>query len=247
MIPPRIAVSGITLTADGLERSAINAAYIRAVVGAGGLPLILSPLLGTSSAGPALDVADALLLTGGDDIDPATYGAARHPGLGPTDPLRDAFELALFRQARDRGMPTLAICRGLQLVNVGLGGELWQDLPTERPGPLVHRQSGLRSERTHQVSIEPGTQLARVLGVTACAVNSLHHQGVRQVAPGLTVSARAPDGTVEGLERTDDGRWLLAVQWHPEEFHGETDAPDRALFLALVKQATAYREQAVAR
>jgi gamma-glutamyl-gamma-aminobutyrate hydrolase PuuD len=131
----------------------------------------------------------------------------------------------------------LAICRGIQLVNVALGGSLWQDIPAERPGALTHRQPDGRDARTHEVIITPGSRLAEALRTTRCEVNSFHHQSIRDLAPGLVITARAPDGEVEGAETTQPDPWLLAVQWHPEEFHHHAQAPDHGLFDALVRES----------
>ncbi|HEX5005013.1 MAG TPA: gamma-glutamyl-gamma-aminobutyrate hydrolase family protein, partial [Gemmatimonadales bacterium] len=164
MTKPRIAVGGFVRAVDGLDRTGVNASYVAAVVAGGGLPLVLSPLLGAAAAGEALEGCSGLVLTGGADIDPVRYGAAPSPALGQLEPARDAFELALLAAAKARRLPVLAICRGLQLVNVAGGGTLWQDLPSERPGPVDHRQAAPRGEPTHVVRIEPGTRTAELLG-----------------------------------------------------------------------------------
>jgi putative glutamine amidotransferase len=236
MTAPRIGVTGTTRQFSGAERSGVNSAYVRAVIRAGAIPLILPPLLGENHHVAILDVLDGLVLTGGEDVDPAFYNHARHPAIGEVDPQRDAFELGLFRESRRRGLPTLAICRGIQLVNVAMGGTLWQDLPSEKPGALPHRAPTDRDVRTHDVTITPGSRLAHVLGTTRCAVNSFHHQSIRDLAPGLVVTATAPDGEIEGVESPEGDPWLLAVQWHPEEFHHHDTAPDHGLFNALVAE-----------
>lgn len=234
MIPPRIGVTGNTRLFSGADRCGVNTAYVRAVIRSGAIPLILAPLLGGAHHGPILDVLDGLVLTGGEDVDPAHYGHERHPALGDVDPLRDAFEIGIFREARARRLPVLAICRGIQLVNVALGGTLWQDLPTDKPDALEHRAPTDRDVRSHLVEITPGSRLAATLGTTRCEVNSFHHQSIRDLAPGLVVTATAPDGEIEGIESPPGDPWLLAVQWHPEEFHHHEVAPDHGLFNALV-------------
>ena len=236
MTPPRIGITGRVAQVEGAERSGVNAAYLRAVA-AVGAPSVLSPLAGAAAAGPLLDGLDALVLSGGADVDPARYGRAPHPKLGTVEPERDAFELALVAEARARGLPVLAICRGLQLVNVALGGTLWQDLPTEL---APHPQSGPRTERAHEVRVAAGGRLADALGTATLRVNSFHHQAIRELAPGLAAGAHAPDGVIEGIESTGDW-WLLGVQWHPEEFWAEADAPDLGLFRALAAAAGAAR------
>lgn len=241
MIAPRIGVTGINRPVSGTDRTGVNAAYVRAAVRAGGVPLILSPLLENAPTKDILEVLDGLVLTGGEDVDPAYYGQDRHARLGNVDRMRDAFELALFRDAQAHRLPVLAICRGIQLVNVALGGSLWQDLPSERPEALDHNPPTNRDVRTHPVEIVTGSRLAQALGATRCDVNSFHHQSIRDLAPGLLVTGRAPDGEIEGVESAGEDPWLLAVQWHPEEFHHHGQAPDHGLFDALVKEAIGYR------
>ena len=239
MTAPRIGITGITRSVSGADRSGVNAAYVRAVLRAGAVPLILPPLIGVAHTAELLGALDGLLLSGGEDVDPAHYGQAPHPDLGAVDPLRDAFELTLFREAFARQMPVLAICRGIQLVNVALGGTLWQDIPSERPGAMPHAQGTGRDDRTHPVELTPGSRLAAAIGATRCDVNSFHHQSIRDLAPGLLVTARSPDGEIEGVESAEPDGWLLAVQWHPEEFHHHGAAPDHGLFNALVREAAA--------
>jgi putative glutamine amidotransferase len=245
MKAPFIGVTGVTRNVSGADRVSLNAAYPLAVLRAGGIPLVLSPLIGTGHNEEILDAIDGLVLSGGEDIDPAFYNQPRHPRLGDVDPVRDAFEIALFRDAQVRALPVLAICRGIQLVNVALGGTLWQDIPSEVPGALNHNPGTERDARTHLVEITPGSRLAAALGGTRFEVNSFHHQAIRDLAPGLAVTATSPDGIIEGGEGSAQDPWLLAVQWHPEEFHRQDEAPDHGLFGALMKQARDYRRQEV--
>jgi putative glutamine amidotransferase len=234
---PRIGLSGVVRTWDSGERTGINAAYIRSVLAAGGVPLVLSPLMGASLAARALDGVDGLILTGGEDLDPAWYGATPSPLLDPPSRERDLFELALFASARQRGLPILGICRGIQLINVALGGTLYQDLPSERPGPVRHRPDGARDLRSHQVRLQPESRAAGVLGAAELMVNSSHHQAIKDLASGLQATGWTEDGVIEAVETGREAPWLLAVQWHPEEMHAETAAPERGLFAALVREA----------
>jgi putative glutamine amidotransferase len=234
---PRIGISGVLRLWDGAERTGVNAAYARSVVVAGGVPLILSPVLGPSYAARALDGVDGLLLTGGEDIDPAWYGADPSPQLYPPSRERDLFELAIFAAARQRELPILGICRGIQLVNVGLGGTLYQDLPSESPSAVDHNPPAERTARSHAVLLQPGSRAAAALGATRLSVNSFHHQAIRDLAPGLVVSGTTEDGVIEVVESPADAPWLLAVQWHPEEMHADGRAPERGLFKALVVEA----------
>lgn len=245
MSAPRIGITGVTRNVSGADRVSLNAAYPLAVLRAGGVPLVLSPLTGTGYNEEILDALDGLVVSGGEDIDPAFYKSPRHPRLGDVDPARDAFEIALFRDAQTRALPVLAICRGIQLVNVAMGGTLWQDIPSEVTGALNHNPGTARDARTHLVEVTPGSRLAATLGSTRFEVNSFHHQAIRDLAPGLRVTATAPDGIIEGAEGLAQDPWLLAVQWHPEEFHRQDHAPDHGLFGALLKQARDYRRPEV--
>ena len=239
---PRIAVSGVVRTWDGGERTGVNAAYVRALVATGALPITVSPLIGSELAEQALGPFHALVLTGGEDVDPVHYQAAPSPRLGPVDQLRDHFELALFVEARRRRMPVLGICRGLQLINVAMGGTLWQDLPTERPGPIDHSPGIGRGELCHPVRLAAGSRAARALGTTRLQANSIHHQAIRDNAPELIATARSDDGVIEAGETTGESHWVLAVQWHPEELHEHTEAPDRGLFAAVCEAAHGWQD-----
>jgi putative glutamine amidotransferase len=233
---PRIALSGVRRQWQGAARIGVNAAYVDSVAAAGAIPLVLPPTIAPEHALDALEGVDALLLSGGEDIDPAWYGMDPVAQLGAVDPARDWLEFALFAAARERGLPVLGICRGLQLVNVAMGGVLWQDLPSERPSAVQHDRADARDVRSHAVVITTGTRTADALGASELAVNSFHHQGVRTLAPGLVTTAQAADGLVEAFEG-GGGAWLLAVQWHPEEMHADPHAPDRGLFAALAEAA----------
>jgi putative glutamine amidotransferase len=226
-------------TWDGAERTGLNSGYLRSVIAVGGVPLVLSPLIGASYAAHALDGVDGLVLTGGEDVDPAWYNSDRSPLLDPPSRERDLFELALFAAARQRELPILGICRGIQLINVALGGTLYQDLPSERPGPVDHNRAGMRTDRSHPVRLTPESLAARALGATSLRVNSFHHQGIRDLAPGLVASGWSEDDLIEVVEGAEGQPWTLAVQWHPEEMHADAGAPERGLFKALVERAGA--------
>ena len=213
--------------------------YVRAVETAGGLPFVLAP--GRPEDAPALaaeylDRVQALVLSGGADVDPALYGESRHETVKHVFPERDAFELALCREALRRDMPTLAICRGHQLLNVATGGTLIQDIASQVGAALVHDPDQERWERCHEVELLPGTRLRDILGQERVAVNSFHHQAVKQMGRGLVLSARGcDDGVIEGMEMPDR-RFMIGVQWHPESFW---DKPEgfQPLFQALVNAA----------
>jgi putative glutamine amidotransferase len=218
---PPVAVTAPRRLVDGRERVTLNTAYVRALESAGLVPLAVPTMLAADRASAALAAVRGLVLTGGEDVAPDQYGAAPHPRLGEVDPVRDAAELALIAAARKRRMPILAICRGIQILNVALGGTLYQDLDSERPGPVSH--AGETSQ--HVVSVAAGSLLERTLGTRSATVNSRHHQAIRDLAPGLKAVAWADDGVIEGAEPVDAGApWMVAVQWHPE------DLTERALF-----------------
>jgi putative glutamine amidotransferase len=203
--------------------------FPRPIVLAGGIPLTLPRV--AEALDDVLALCDGLVLAGGRDVDPTFYGQEPHERLSETEPLRDAFELELARRALGRGVPILGMCRGMQVLNVALGGTLVQDLklvPEWRDHPSdpewvcwkrVERASlseePLPSHPRHPIEIEPGSRLHHALGVTEAEVDSFHHQALDRVAPGLSVVARAPDGVVEAVEMEDG--YVLAVQWELQE------------------------------
>ena len=214
-----------------LPAALLPLAYIRSVDQAGGRPLLVPPV--GEGIEETLDALDGLILSGGADIDPSAYSADPHPETTITHPDRDHAELALLDAALAREMPVLAICRGMQMLNVVHGGDLDQHLP-ERLGHEGHRETpGVFSE--HEVRLEPGSRTATLLG-TRAAVKSSHHQGLDRVGEGLDVVGWAEDGTIEAVEDPEH-RFVLGVLWHPEE--GE----DKRLFEALVDEARAYRKE----
>ena len=209
----------------------IPLAYVHAVEAAGGRALIVPP--SAEAVEETLDALDGLLLSGGADVDPETYGAEAHPETNGLRPERDSAELALLEAALARDMPVLAVCRGSQMLNVALGGDLVQHLP-EVVGHKGHKQTpGVFAD--HRVDVLPGTKLSEVIGEQA-PVKSHHNQGYGRLGDGLREAARADDGTVEAIE-DPARRFTLGVLWHPEE--GE----DAALFRALVEEAARYREE----
>jgi putative glutamine amidotransferase len=231
-------VTSTTETIRGVPRVRVNEAYTHALSSAGLVPLVLAPL-DPSTALDALDNSFGLVLTGGEDLDPKLFHQAQHPAAGEPHAARDAYEIALARAARDRRIPTLAICRGLQVMNVALGGSLIQDIPSQRPSKIVHDPAGRREERVHGVSIETDSRLARIVGATLISTNSSHHQSLDAIASDLRVVAHTEDRIVEGAESTDTAWWMVGVQWHPEELIATTEDWDRRLFAAF---AAAVRE-----
>jgi putative glutamine amidotransferase len=184
--------------------------YASIISGSGALPVIL-PLVGNrQEAREILERVEGLMLTGGLDIDPTHYGqTARHPEMvAPRE--RTVSDISYAQEAKDRGMPVLGICLGAQSLNVAFGGSLLQHIPDDVPGALPHEDGA-----EHLIKIEPGTVLMRTLGVESATVNSFHHQGIGDLAPGFRISARSPDGIIEAIERTDHP-FFVGVHWHPE-------------------------------
>ncbi|HEX2273597.1 MAG TPA: gamma-glutamyl-gamma-aminobutyrate hydrolase family protein [Acidimicrobiales bacterium] len=208
---PRIGITTSPSLPEGRFSEALDRAYVTAVLRAGGLPLVL-PVLDPSQAPTVAACLDGIVLSGGGDVDPARYGGEKVPELRGVNTRRDAYELALVRQALDRDLPVLGTCRGCQLLNVAMGGTLVPDLPNSGGR---HCARDRWAESVHNVSVLDGTLLQTALGSEVIGVNSLHHQAVADVGTGLRAVAWADDGVIEAVEGVD-GRRVLAVQWHPE-------------------------------
>jgi putative glutamine amidotransferase len=224
---PRIAITTCSKLHD----------YEEAVRRAGGEPHVVAA--DAYSVAQVLSSADALLLPGGGDVDPFIYGEAPHPRFDAAETGRDAFEVALARSVLDADLPLLAICRGVQLLNVARGGTLFQDIPDQVPNALNHNVRDTPVTIAHDVWMASGSLVERVmrdrLDGDTCAVNSRHHQAIKTVGEGLVVSATAPDGVIEAVE--DPGkRFCLGVQWHPENFYRTGEF--RELFEAFIAAAT---------
>ncbi len=213
---------------------AIRENYLTSLVTAGGLPLALP--LAPELVPDIMARIDGLVLTGGAfDVDPSLFGdAARHDTV-TVKPERTEFELAITRAALDADLPVLGICGGQQLLNVALGGTLIQHIPDAIADALAHEQPNPRDEPGHEVEIVPGTKLAEIVGTETLAVNSAHHQAVKDVAPGLTVNARAPDGVIEGIE-DPARRFCIGVEWHPEFEISDGDSRILAAFIAAAAE-----------
>lgn len=203
--------------------------YWESVVRAGGTPIILPPVESSGVINHYLEVCDGYILSGGDDIDPAFWGEEPEPGLGEIDPCRDRFEIDLVREVIKRDKPALFICRGIQVLNVALGGTLIQDLHSD----LAHRQYAPRYYPFHDILLEKDSVLYRLFQQTTVRVNSFHHQAIGSLAPGLVATAGTRDGVVEAVECPSKS-WILGVQWHPEAMRDEFSG---RLFRALVEEA----------
>jgi putative glutamine amidotransferase len=233
---PLIGVSTSITVGASPERAYVNSTYLHAVQQAGGVPVPLPPQLSAASLQRLGAELDGLLLTGGGDVDPALWGEAPHPKLYDVAPSRDTLETSALHLALGRSLPVLAVCRGLQVLNVALGGTLYQDVATEPGTQLPHSQKEPRDQPTHKVKVASGSRLAETLGADELEVNSMHHQAIHRLGRGLTAVAWAPDQLVEGAEWDDPARFVLGVQWHPEELVGHSE-PARRLFSALVAAA----------
>jgi putative glutamine amidotransferase len=238
-------VIGITGRADqsarppNLSLFSITPTYVQAAELGGGAPVIIPPYLEETALRAILKHLDGLILSGGGDILPALFGSQDNGLLWGVDERRDRAELALAQWALAEGIPVLAICRGVQVLNVAAGGTLIQDIPTKVPDALPHSTIAGRPVSTvaHTVEVTEGSRLAALVGAGGLGVNSAHHQAVNVVGTGLVVTARAPDGIIEGLEEPDHP-FCIGVQWHPEVMV-ENHPVMRRLFEGLVEAAQA--------
>lgn len=239
---PTIGVTTQTLQAidgipAGLPMSVVmNQRYYEAVAAAGGAPVLIPLLEDVDALRATYDACAGILLPGGVDMDPATYGEAPHEKLGRIDPDRDRVELQLTRWAIEDRKPLLGLCRGLQVINVATGGTLFQDLEAQLAGGIRHDYFPTygfeRDHLSHDVAVDPSSRLRSLVDLDQLPVNSMHHQGVKQLGAGLVASARASDGLIEAAEATN-GHWMVGVQWHPEVFDSH-DPHTRDLFRGFV-------------
>ena len=233
MTKPLIGIGSDVLQKQGeRDRAFVYTTYVDSLRRAGAIPVLIPPQ--PENAADVVDDLDGILLAGGDDFDPAVYGEPRHPTVEPMDPRRQENELSLARVARERGIPTLGICLGVQVMNVAAGGTLIQHIESD-----IDHASEPSDRHRHEVAIDGGTRLARIVGERELEVNSSHHQAIKEIGDGLRVTAHAPDGIVEGLE---DPRhpFYVGVQWHPEDMSGEESAS--AIFGAFVEAARKHAE-----
>ena len=209
--------------------------YGQAVQAAGGLPVLIPFSADRELSRLYLKQLDGLLLTGGLDLDPYFYGEEPEPGLGAIDPERDHFEILMAQLAYQQQVPTLGICKGLQVLNVAAGGSLIQDLSSRREKVYQHYQDAPRAYPTHQVTIDQSSNLYQIIQKEKIRVNSLHHQAIKEVAANFRVAAKAGDGIIEAIENKGPG-FALGIQWHPEEMWAE-ERTAYQLFLALVTES----------
>lgn len=221
---PRIGVSANLLHADpqrplyrGKTLQYVEARMMAAIWRAGGMPIMIPPSNDPALIPAFMEDLDGLILSGGADVSPRTYQENPLKEAWEGDAVRDAYEIALVSSALERRLPLLGLCRGIQLLNVALGGNLWQDIPSQVEGALEHRDWSRYDELGHHVRVAAGSWLSGIYdGQTELRVNSVHHQALRRIAPGLEIVAQAPDGLVEAVEGIDEARWCVGLQWHPE-------------------------------
>jgi putative glutamine amidotransferase len=228
----------VTLGSDLPDRGStlrIPMSYVSALVAAGAIPVAIPPGLDGEAVAAVLDRVDGVLLPGGVDPHPRAFDEDVH-SEALIDEALDRLELDVIAAAMRRRLPILGVCRGSQILNVALGGSLIQHLPAAL---LDHRPNGPLHEEVHEISIEPGSRLGRLAGQSSLRVNSFHHQAIARTAESLTVVARAPDGVIEAVESADPDRWLVGVQYHPEELTGPP--AHRALFADFVTACTQSR------
>jgi putative glutamine amidotransferase len=217
---------GLVSSRDG-ERKLINQRYLDAVWQAGGLAVVLSYTTDAAKLSEYAEIFDGFLFSGGVDLDPAKYGEEKQFDSVEIDAVRDGFEEAIFKAIYPTGKPILGICRGIQSINVWLGGTLHQHIDG-------HRQSGEGEDRTHEIRIREGSMLHSLCGKTSVMVNTFHHQAVKTPAPALTVDAVSPDGFIEAAHQ-EGHRFLFATQFHPEFYYQEADDDHSlAIFTAFV-------------
>jgi putative glutamine amidotransferase len=226
--------------------------YVNTLAAAGALPWLVPLLTDEGTIREMYEELDGVFLPGGADIDPASFGGTRHPKTDArTDPPRDMVELAFVRWALADGKPVLGVCRGVQIINIACGGTLWQDVADERPGSIKHDyfpfggQQWARDHLAHPVRVAAGSRLAESVGHGEVRVNSMHHQGIRDLGAGLVATAFAPDGLIEGAELAE-GHFVVGVQWHPEVLT-DGDVRMRRLFSAFIGAAADFRESREAR
>jgi putative glutamine amidotransferase len=221
---------------DNMEGVYVHHDYHKCVAANGGIPIIL-PYINPEISLETLPLCDGIILSGGEDVDPKLFGQDPHLQLGPTTPERDLAEIALVKYALENNIPLFAICRGVQILNVALGGTLIQDIPSQVKEPIQHSQQNDRSHDTHWVTISRDSKLFEIVGSDRVRVNSLHHQAIGRVANDLRVVAQSSDGIVEAVEYIYPTTFTVGVQWHPESM-ARTNPTMNDMFKEFIKSST---------
>lgn len=243
MNPFIVLTTTLELNGGGYRQPQVSvyANYLHVLQRVGVTPVLISPAHGPDAVEALMRTARGLVISGGEDVDPSRYGEDPIPELGLVNPARDAMEWRALDVALTLDMPVLGICRGMQLLNVYLGGTLYQDLPTQRGDMITHEQTAPWGHHHHHVECTPGSHLQRILGdCIPLEINSFHHQAVKELGQGVRCTAQAEDGLIEAIE-SENHRWVVGVQWHPERHEAETPHSDPNL-LILQAFADAVRE-----
>ena len=228
------------------NNSRISRNYTESVIKAGGVPFLLPITKDTTALLRMLDEIDAIIMSGGEDINPEYYGEKPPPELGSVDTLRDAYDIFLVRKAAERKIPVLGICRGEQLINVAFGGSLYQDIPSQCKTEIGHNQKESSRIPTHKIDIVEGTWIAGIVGSDEYMVNSFHHQAAKQIAPGFIVSAWSPTDSIPEAIECIDGRAIWGVQFHPEGLTAGGDTTALKFFQFIVEKGREYKNSRTA-
>lgn len=227
---------------DTMEGVYVHHDYHRSIVACGGIPIVI-PTTNPEIAIHQIDLCDGVIVSGGEDVDPIFYQSEPHQHLGFTNPDRDKFEIAVIQHVLEHKKPLLAICRGIQILNVALGGTLIQDIPSQLQDALQHTQRVPRGRDSHWVSVKENTTLRQIFGSEKVRVNSLHHQAIDRVSERLNIVATASDGIIEAVEYTDTS-FAIGVQWHPESMAANGNSLMKALFQEFVERARLFCQNA---
>lgn len=235
-------VIGITARVEKDQMYSLDPVYGRAILQAGGLPLIV-PIVDEEDIPLLCERLDGLIVTGGGDVNPTLYGEEPHIRLGAVYPGSDQYEKELILNFLNLDKPFIGMCRGMQMLNISLGGSNYQDLEAQFEGTLYqHKQLAMRTHRTHSVTLEDDSRLLDIMGEKTFNVNSFHHQGVKDVSDQLKVAGRAADGLVEALE-SETHQFVMGIQWHPEEFALQGDEASKKIFDRFVKECSKDKDQ----
>ncbi|MBB6450417.1 putative glutamine amidotransferase [Geomicrobium halophilum] len=230
-------IIGITTNLRDEQMISLHQDNVTSILQSGGVPFVLPNVLQTEKIEKMVEAIDGLLVTGGGDIDPTLFGEEPHPELREISPLRDRFEMEIIQACLDKDIPILALCRGCQMLNIAAGGDMYQDIYTQKTNQLLqHQQRAPRSHGSHYIEVNEGSKLAKIVESTRYKVNSFHHQAVRSMAEGFKVVGTASDGVIEAFE-SERHSFVIGVEWHPENMAIAEDVYSKRLFNAFVKAA----------